>query len=417
MHTTSSGPSIRGRASVSPVLNVSYSMSTIFTPPVGSQSLSGSARRLKSPGNKRKRRKATDEADEVHEQDEAADIQNPAHKIADVEYTAVVSPMARHQRRVAGQPLDQPPPSLPFPHAQTSSTGKEKDFARSRLSTAPRSQYAEAPRSLHLQHLAALTAIVHRSLFEEDFSRASRALGLLFRDASIRRSVAVRNQGYMGIGAEVLLRQGSITRPASGSTSASFPFAREGFENAKRFYERLIVKHPYHKSWPGSVNAVDFYLALFNIWIYVVHAEHNAEVPVPPRTESPPGSPQLLPSLERADVRSEQKVRELEEAEEIAARMDTCMASLPYKDEPELIRLRAMVALWIADLHEVMARIAPAHVEVSDPDFSDLSLQLPLVDEGQSWPLDHSHEATKARVLAEELLARLEYATDPDEDE
>ncbi|KAK7900539.1 hypothetical protein LTR67_002821 [Exophiala xenobiotica] len=392
-------------------------MSTIFTPPVAGQSLSGSARRLQSLGNKRKRRKATDEADKVHEQDEFADIQNPAHKLADVEYTAVVSPMERHQRRVAGQPLDQPPPSLPFPHAQTSSAGKEQDHARHRLSTAPRAQYHEAPRSLHLQHLAALTAIVHRSLLEENFPCASRALGLLFRDASIRRSVAVRSQGYMGVGAEVLLRQGNITRSASRSTSASVPFAREGFENAKRFYERLIVKHPYHKSWPGSVNAVDFYLALFNIWIYVVHAEHNAEVPVPSRTESPPGSSHLLSPLERADVSSEQKVRELEEAEEIAARMDTCMAILPYKDEPELIRLRAMVAQWIADLHEAVARIPRALVEVSDPAFSDLSLQSPLVDEGQGWPLDHNHEATKARALAEELLTRLEYAADPDEDE
>ncbi|KAK5467405.1 hypothetical protein LTS15_000377 [Exophiala xenobiotica] len=355
-------------------------MSTIFTPPVAGQSLSGSARRLQSLGNKRKRRKATDEADKVHEQDEFADIQNPAPKLADVEYTAVVSPMERHQRRVAGQPLDQPPPSFPFPHAQTSSA-------------------------------------VHRSLLEENFPCSSRALGLLFRDASIRRSVAVRSQGYMGIGAEVLLRQGNITRPASRSTSASVPFAREGFENAKRFYERLIVKHPYHKSWPGSVNAVDFYLALFNIWIYVAHAEHNAEVPVPSRTESPPGSPHPISSLERADVSSEQKVREFEEAEEIASRMDTCMASLPYKDEPELIRLRAMVAHWIADLHEAIARIPRAHVEVSDPAFSDLSLQSPLVDEGRGWPLDHNHEATKARALAEELLTRLEYATDPDEDE
>jgi len=252
---------------------------------------------------------------------------------------------------------------------------------------------------LHLQHLAALAAIVQRSLLKEDFSRASRALGLIFREDVVGRSAAIRNQGFMGIGAEVLLRQSRVQGEVSRRVAGAVAAPSEGLENAKRFYERLAIKHPYHKSWPGSVNAVDFYLALFNIWIYVVHADNTQPSHAASAIESSMWSPSSSPLLERTTVKSRSTARELEQANEIAIRMDTCMASLPYRDEPELIRLRRMVALWVADLQEDSIQNAAPHEQVRDSEsemFSPTGVFSQSADEEQNpsaeyaWHPSHS---------------------------
>lgn len=256
---------------------------------------------------------------------------------------------------------------------------------------------------MRLQHLAALTAIVHRTLLQGDFPRASRAIGLLFREDAIIHGAAARSHGLMSIAAEVLLRHGSPRDLGLGFEPATFPFTTEGFEKAKRFYERLIVRHPYHKSWPGSINAIDFYLALFNIWIYVVHAESSSEPAMDADEDSLAGSAPSSPSLERPDTHSRTQVRELARADEIASRMDSCMASVPFMDEPELIRLRAMVALWIADLHEKCAlRSAPTNDQVSS---------IAVDSDPSSCSSRHVREAAEARDRARGLVARLKAAS------
>lgn len=348
-------------------------MPTIFAPPIGAHHLVVTVRRPLASRNKRKRTN-TDEEDEEDEENETIheqtrrgliDRQSPTTQTTDPEYTAVVSPDERLQRRVAGQPLDQPPPPLPFPHAQPSLPVGHKSHAEKSLNVQP-AKLDDRPRSLHFQHLAALTAVVHRSLLKEDFSRASRALGLLFREDLVRRSAAIRTQGLVGIAAETLLRQGSSRKPATDGTSTTFESSLEGLENAKRFYKRLIIQHPYHKSWPGSVNAVDFYIAMFNLWIFAVQAQNIANAHTASDVESSRGSATSSPLLEKTGARPGGKARELEQADEIASAMDTCMASMPFQDERELVRLRAMVALWIADLHEGLTSIARLREQVSE---------------------------------------------------
>ncbi|KIW19887.1 hypothetical protein PV08_00462 [Exophiala spinifera] len=381
-------------------------MKPVFNPPIGGQALTGSVRRSHSARTKRKRRDAHD-GEQEHQDDELLDRNKRLPGSVNLEYSAVVTPLERHQHRIAGLPLDQHPPSFPFPHSQVSSTHRQ-DRVRTELSGVAREEPRDAPQSLHFQHLGALTAVVHRSLLNEDFARASRALGLMFRDASVRRSTAPRSQGYMGIAAEVLLRRGSA-KPNSSNASPFIAFTREGFGNAMRFYERLIVKHPYHKSWPGSTNAVDFYLAMFNVWVYVVYSEHSSYAQALTRSGEEA-------EMDGADMPIDNKVRELEEAKTIASRMDTCLANLPYKDEPELIRLRAMVALWIADLHGDILNSRQNHVESASDGYSGKSLQSLSPREAQGWTEDHSYEAVKARDVAEELLARLRNHTGPGED-
>ncbi|KAL6244570.1 hypothetical protein RBB50_008812 [Rhinocladiella similis] len=386
-------------------------MNPVFNPPVGSQALTGSVRRLHAARNKRKRRDAQDGGQEEQQDNERFESNKAMPELVNLEYSAVVTPLERHQHRIAGLPLDHPSPPFPFPHSQPSSTFRE-DFVRTELGGNSQEHLDEEPRSLHFHHLGALTAIVQRSLLNEDFARASRALGLMFRDTSVRRSTALRSQGYMGIGAEVLLRRGSA-KPGSSNALPFIASTREGFENARRFYERLIVKHPYHKSWPGSTNAVDFYLALFNIWVYFVYSEHSSYAQACARSGEEAESEQIFHGLDGADMPIDNKVRALEEAKTIASRMDTCMASLPYKDEPELIRLRAMVALWVADLHGVMMNSQRNPVGISNDDYPGERLLSPSPTEAQGWAENHSYEAMKARDVAEELLARLRGHTDP----
>ncbi|EXJ90520.1 hypothetical protein A1O1_03623 [Capronia coronata CBS 617.96] len=383
-------------------------MPTIFSLALGTQRTAGLDAQLQSARKKRKRLQATQ--DGMQEQGHDAS-QNQVKSNIELEYTAVVSPLERLQRRVAGQPLDQPPPPLPFPHAGRASTISwtvDELPGTDDSATSGSASVDNVSRSLHLQHLAALTAIVHRSLLTEEFTRASRALGLMFREDSVRRNAATRNHGYTGIAAEVLLRQGCSREAAGDIPQATLPFTREGFENAKRFYERLIIKHPYHKSWPTSVNAVDFYLAMFNLWIYVTHAENNAAPSDLRQEDENLDASARSPRIDRTYSHARAKVRELEQANEIAIRMDTCMATLPYMDEPELIRLRAMVALWTADLHDYISD------DQRDPEqqvFSDLAGE---PDDATSRR-EHAREADLARDLARELLARLE--GDPRSDE
>ena len=293
-----------------------------------------------------------------------------------VEYSAVVTPQERAQRRVAGQLLDQPVPEFPFPHSQASSRRKHRQ-----PTTASSTQ---APKSLRLQHLAALTAIVQRSVLAQDYHRAARALGLMFRDNSVVRGVTARNKGFMGIAAEVLLHQNQTDIHAQ-----STQFHVNNLDKAKELYQSLIIRHPYHKSWPESVNAVDFYLAMFNIWIHAVCATGQAQCA--PDT----------PDVHTEEDTSNSKFRELADAKEIAAKMDECMGSLPYMDEPELIRLRAMVDLWMADLYETCWSF-------SNPDEQDTEHEpLSIAD---YTPSDHDYFqlATRSREQGYTRLSRLE---------
>jgi len=343
-------------------------MATIFAPPIITRRRSTSNVTTQADGTrKRKRRRTTittTSAPEGHEtagRDGQESVDDDTYSI---EYSTVISPVERRQRRVAGQPLDKPVPTFPFPHAKPSqAVERESREALSRSATAAARRPRDNLKPLHGQHISALTAVVHRSLLTRDYARAARALGLLFREDAGARSAHLRSQGFWGIGAEVLLHEGTAKHPspveaeqAVGAPNLaperSLPglsFSRMGFERAQRYYEKLIIRHPYHKSWPESVNSIDFYLAMFNLWIYVV--QENSHLSASHNGGSQDGLEDLLSPWE-ASAGLQAKMKELEQAGEIAARMDACMASVPYSDDLEMVRLRAMVALWVADLND-----------------------------------------------------------------
>ncbi|KIW91815.1 uncharacterized protein Z519_07785 [Cladophialophora bantiana CBS 173.52] len=384
-------------------------MPNIFVPPIATQRAPSAARELSSGKNKRKRMKIQRNVTEGEEHD--YDVHGQSKTMTNLDYTAVVSPLERLQRRVAGQPLDQPPPPFPFPHAESplmKSRAARKNLDEE-MDRSQASKPSDSSRSFHGQHLAALTAVVHRSLLKEDFPRAARALGLMFHEDIVSKSAAVRTQGYMGIAAEVLLRNGTAREPTPNRGLSALPFTHEGFEKAKLFYERLIVRHPYHKSWPEAVNAVDYYLAMFNLWIFAVQAEYTDESTAHEDDESDVESTTSSPRAGGFLNLSSKKVRELEQANRIASRMDTCMATVPYMDEAELIRLRAMVALWIADLHKDCARAG--RLGDLDAGGAPLDQDSPALSSNQDLRADqkeHIREAARARDKAQDLLSRLE---------
>jgi RNA polymerase I specific initiation factor len=316
-------------------------MSSLFSLPLPTYqqpSSKSSSQELKS--KKRKRKGPTDHSSKSQDVLDHGIQSLPQSEVQassqSLEYTAVLTPEERIQYRAAGQPFDQEPPPFPFPHSATKTDRKKSmrsDMNAKRPPPVP---------TLHLQHLSVITAILHRSLAEHDYARASRAFGLILRDSIGGHTIDVRNEGRWGIGAEILLKSSSQhdcspdKHTEDGNRSQQAPmFTRQGFERAKRYYERLIVQYPFNKTHPTSVNALDFYQALFGLWIYIVHEEGKT------------GST-MSPELSQQDAQH----GELEQALEIAGRMDACMSSIPFSDDLELIRLRGMVASWIADLAE-----------------------------------------------------------------
>lgn len=349
-----------------------------------------------------KKRKRKETANNDSESENAADddlqylpeAQLPASSQS-LEYSAVLTPEERTQYRTAGQPFDQAPPPFPFPHAPPKTDRQEPPWTDATATAPP----PPAP-TLHIQHLSAITAILHRCLAEQDYTRASRAFGLILRDSVGGHAIDVRNEGRWGVGAEILLKAGSHRDRSIGDNAANDEshrhgplFTREGFERAKRYYERLIIQYPYVKAHAMAVNALDFYQALFGLWIYIAHEEGKTQL------DSDPVSLRL---------------HELHQAREIADRMDACMSSVPFSDDLELIRLRGMVALWMADLAESCSgRLGPARDAANIPsspvnDITSNVGQILLQDSPERDPKGgFGLEAMQSRRVAAQMFSRL----------
>ncbi|KAF7125254.1 hypothetical protein CNMCM5793_001432 [Aspergillus hiratsukae] len=348
-----------------------------------------------------------------------------ASEIAPTAPSLTLSPEEAHQYRVAGLSFDQELPGGLFPHApaKSGSTKKENrgDILKSLSSLSPPiypPQSSAYQGNLRLQHLAVITSILHRCLLQGDYIRAGRAWGLILREEFAGSPIDVRTDGRWGIGAEILLRRGrqvAETAPGiqpngdgrEGRGHVSKPyFTRKGFEDAKHYYERLIVQHPYRKSAPDAISSLHFYPAMFGLWVYVTQEESNsAREEIHSGHEDSPGEFSEDEELEQEfDVGAGSKhrrhhlitsvrARELEEAQQIAARMDEILVSPPYSDSPELLELRGMVSLWIGDL---FVSCVP-HQEKDEYDIDDHSSMKQDADD-----LHDSIQARRERRLAME---------------
>lgn len=339
------------------------------------------------------------------------------------------------QYRAAGLELDQELPSKSytgFPHRNLPA-GFEEDGIRDEDGEKREDEGGEAEEErgsrgsfLKIRHLGVLTAIVQRCLLEGDIARASKAWALLMRTQVGGKGVDLRTTSYWGIGAELLIRSGQ-QRP-TGKKSLSNDLDEDinegtdntqegdeeatavqgartniedirwgtpaGFENAKDYYARLILQHPYKRQFSTYTSALDFWPAMLSCEIYGIQASHATSLlelnSQAEDEDSDNESSDRVDSIEEAEdgdddeftaspnnsreesyfvrrtrreARQERRRRERlwEKKEEVrkravvaterlAGRMDELMTGPPWSDSAVLQRLRGCVALWIGDL-------------------------------------------------------------------
>ena len=283
-----------------------------------------------------------------------------------------------------------------FPHqSQTSSRSKIKEEIAHELTTLkPALSSARGPNhdmqtnpagdpGLRQRHLAAMTTTLQRCLLEGDYIRAGRAWGLLLRSEHSGHTMDLRSNNRWGIGAEILLRRdvelarkrkdgqmSNLHEVAMLDQPRSCWFSADGFEKAKNYYERLVLQYPYRKTAPNAIGPLDFYRAMFGLWIYAVNEHHSAELGsirqhancsqhhesrVDKETDSESESDGTSASNFEMDLRYSQereRVRKstLQRAQEIASRLAELLISPPYTNSDMFKNLREMIDLWIKDL-------------------------------------------------------------------
>lgn len=226
------------------------------------------------------------------------------------------------------------------------------------------------------QSLIALTAILHKCVLEGDFIRAGRAWGMLLRAEHNGHSLDLRTTDRWGLGAEIVLRrEAQLARNKDGTGKPinthgtddqhhmpSDSFCPQALEQAKNYYERLVLQYPYRKAFPDTTGPLDFYIAMFSLWIYSIQrhhslalAEHEDDALDAECTDAwaldqdESGS---VSDAERRQHRSREAIRDdiLQRANVIAARLEELMVSPPYSDDNQYLQLQEMLDSWMKDL-------------------------------------------------------------------
>ena len=248
---------------------------------------------------------------------------------------------------------------------------------------------SDAPKTFgfRYQHLAALTTILHRCISEGDYLRAGRAWGILLRAQVNGHDLNLRNDGRWGIGAEILCQrhpqktgessahqEGSVITKKINDQEPNLvrhmrTYTREGLDEARNYYERIILQYPYHKAFPNAVGAMNFYPAMFGLWIYSKQEEYEASIAKTPKSamdsdqyrrrtlDTSKGDHSPIPSPKGHPKLAEARKALLNAGEQIADRLDKLLVSPPFSDDPRLLNLREMVARWVENL--AVAVISP----------------------------------------------------------
>ncbi|KAH6660692.1 hypothetical protein BKA67DRAFT_687056 [Truncatella angustata] len=235
--------------------------------------------------------------------------------------------------------------------------------------------------SQKFKHMNTMMAILHRCIHEGDIPRAKRAFSLLIRT----KDVDIRLNEMWTLGTEILMRDGEERRDGhhfegeeAQEVSSQQPprwGSTNNIEKVRNYLETLAQYNPYDHHFPRSISAVDFWPALYSIEIYNIDAEcrralHRIDQSSIPADDS--GIMSDLPSSQHEleeDHGTQTQKRQYEQentvweacdevrhatqvaAQQIAARMDNLMQSVPYSTHIELLRLRGMLSLFIGDLY------------------------------------------------------------------
>lgn len=295
---------------------------------------------------------------------------------------------------IAGTSREESLPAPPFPHAPPPSSRKAEPSVHEQLAALkppvflPKNEDDDKA-SAKRRHADNVTTILHMSMLRGDWSRASRAWSLLVRTEIGGKGVDLRPHGRWAIGGEILMRRAQSRPPksqspyekegegrseddedhASGEPAKQLPdqpaFTDEGFKFARDYYQRFALQYPYTaQASRGILDARTVYPALFTAWIYEVQdrskqARERLTKKRPHSSDN--GSAKSVDGEDdTTSTTAEICQRELREAIPIAERMDELLLNPPYDSSTELLQLRGMIALWLADLHDMSANhIAP----------------------------------------------------------
>lgn len=254
-----------------------------------------------------------------------------------------------------------------------------------------------------LQHISVLTTILHRCLLNRDIPRASRAWALLIRMQVSGYGIDLKDSGYWGIGAELLIqRSHTYSNPENSSdlnlkTSAIFKddlrssYVQrvttkleiiEGLRRASEFYERLILEYPFFRQHSTYISALDWWPVMISSEIYRIQFEQkqalqNLKLRImedEERTNLSDEDSQSEYSEEKIDecdemknaffypgkrprelrkyLQAEHQIRKLalDESIDIITRLKERMTAPPYSENSDLMRLRGMLAMYVGDL-------------------------------------------------------------------
>ncbi|KAJ5638868.1 hypothetical protein N7528_001258 [Penicillium herquei] len=332
----------------------------------------------------KKRKKPNEFTDTEQDGGDSTDTSYVTYEVPAYNPPLTLTPNEAHQYRIAGLEPHQPlPRGKNFPHKPPLEKQRSKkklpvpvlkDLATLKEPIYLPQASAYHADDLHLKHLTLLTTMMHRCLLNGDFTRAGRAWGLLLREEFRWFPLDMRYTGRWGIGAEVLMR-GGLEQNSTREGHTPLPFSKQGFEKAREYYERLILRHPYTKSAPRAISAWHFYPAMFGLWIYVTQEESKvARKNIALNYEdSDRGSDEEDEEFEERQSNHKRALmatlrgRELQQAQQIAVRMDSLLASPPYSDSAEMLEMRGMISLWIGDL--LISSLEPHAMPTShDPD-------------------------------------------------
>lgn len=282
-----------------------------------------------------------------------------------------------------------PLPREKLSRGQSSSPPETNDEEEDRGKDAKRRQNAEHAHRVTERHLGVLTALIHRSLEEGDIARAKRAFGLLVRSEIWGASVDLRKNGYWALGAEILMREGENPPSLSGGEAAgenedevmrsddgvadreeTIPcrWGRASNMPAVRDYFRsLISQYPWNRFHPRSMSALSFWPALlgcelYNTWIEQVRALKRLDIEAEDWSlvdDTNEEGDHDGSGVDLAHFKLERRKREgrdairleaLRQMRDVARSMDDLMIAPPFSTSHELLRLRGMIALYMADL-------------------------------------------------------------------
>ncbi|USW54776.1 Putative transcription initiation factor Rrn11 [Septoria linicola] len=382
---------------------------------------------LASEQKRERKRKRGEDAD-----GDESDGENGEQKIEDEALSAIKLEALEEEPRVlhpvnkkdpyyiAGWPREKPLPGGNFPHAAIHEAVLEKPTVEEELAKlkppiyVPRKRPDDKTGSLRGRHLDNLTAILHKCMLNQDWARAARVWGLILRTEVGGFGPDIRQHGRWVIGAELLMRrQQTIEKPVANDESESGQLDTQalphgvpvipddGFQLAREYYERMCLQYPHlARSHHSAVNAYAIYPALFNIWTYQVQdLSKRARQKLAVLHESPEfddvHSVQSDTSEHRRILR-QIRSKELSEAILITRRLDELLLSPPYDTNPELLELRGMISLWLANLHKVLGEMQDT-VEGDDEGDVDSSLS----------KIRHRKQADIERANARDTFSRV----------